>query len=618
MVLPDDFVPGQVITSAAMNAIKAEVEAAGARRQRALAPARPAPPLIRRQARRVITINPGADGWTLAGQGAASAVSDTTGKLFGAACAKIVTDGAGTEATLSITGLTAFDLNTHDMEVLLQVDDTTKLNAATGVMAYAGNNALVNRHSQYVVATEQGPSALSGEWTRIRLPMTALTPGTSGPPFRNALTDLRIGVKDAGAGAATVRVQEVSLIPKHPAFAVGGLVTLTFDDSLLSQMTNAVPAMAAKGFQATFHPILDTLGDSSHLSLAQLKVLRDLGHEVAAHAATTANHNAGFTTLSAPALEAEMLTMKEWARENGFTSESFAYPRGLFDLAVVEAARRYFHNAVTTTARPNETLPPQDVMRMRRVSLDASWAIATIKTEIDNAMLRGAWLNLCFHDVSDTPIHSSNVTPAVFTQIMDYLALRGVPVMTTQDALTAFATDPNVEGVSLGLRSVGEETFPLPAPASVSLASGTIRFAYFTARKTEAVANLATMTASTAAAGLTLARMGLYEVDATGNLTLIASTANDTALWAGTGIRYQRPTTATAYKVRGRRYAFATLIVGTVGPALASTAVIGSGTEYATDPLSGSLLSGQTDLPATVLSTAVTSNGIKTYGVVLP
>jgi hypothetical protein len=93
------------------------------------------------------------------------------------------------------------------------------------------------------------------------------------------------------------------------------------------------------------------------------------------------------------------------------------------------------------------------------------------------------------------------------------------------------------------------------------LASGRVQFSYFTATKTEVCTQLGSLTNNTLAAPTpTVCQMGLYSVDASGNLTSVAITANDTAMWASTFTQYNKTVTSFT-KQAGQRYAFAVLIV---------------------------------------------------------
>lgn len=164
--------------------------------------------------------------------------------------------------------------------------------------------------------------------------------------------------------------------------------------------------------------------------------------------------------------------------------------------------------------------------------------------------------------------------------------------------------------------TVGEEVLPrLLGSGAAGLASGTIFLSYFTARKTETIGHLRTLTSGTAAAGLTLARMGVYSVGAAGALTRVAQTGSDTTLWSATYTAYNA-STGSWVKQYGARYAFAVLAIGTTMPQLA-----GAGINYADAALEPRLVGvvpSQTDLPTTITAAAVQPDYRVIQGFLLP
>jgi hypothetical protein len=141
---------------------------------------------------------------------------------------------------------------------------------------------------------------------------------------------------------------------------------------------------------------------------------------------------------------------------------------------------------------------------------------------------------------------------------------------------------------------------------------------YFTARKTETINNLRTLCA-TVATSTTLARIGLYTVAGNGDLTLVASTESDTALWETAGQR-TKALSASYSKVRGQRYAVGVLWVGSgnaptfAGIGSTVTAVI---SEFAESPRQAAVRASQSDLPATIAAGDLIS-GQQLYAALVP
>lgn len=184
----------------------------------------------------------------------------------------------------------------------------------------------------------------------------------------------------------------------------------------------------------------------------------------------------------------------------------------------------------------------------------------------------------------------------------------------------AAGNDARINGPAIF--ATGEATYdPDLAVTAYALVSQRLLLSYFTARRTEAIASLGAVTGNTAAGATpTLCRMGLYSVAGNGDLTLVASCANDTALFAGTNTRYVRAVTQVGVtKTAGQRYAFAALVVsGATMPNLYGRQPFGSvGAWPDTATRTKGRVASQADLPATILAASVTVEGTAIYGEVL-
>lgn len=171
--------------------------------------------------------------------------------------------------------------------------------------------------------------------------------------------------------------------------------------------------------------------------------------------------------------------------------------------------------------------------------------------------------------------------------------------------------------------TVGEETIPreiFTSAAASSPASGQLRFTYFTARKTEVTTQVRLYTGSTAAAATpTLCRIGLWEVAANGDLTLVASTANDTTLFAAALTAYTRSWQSSYGKVAGRRYAISPLVVSAAAmPTFGGLAIAYTAEAQGQAPPLAGILAGQTDLPSPISAGSVAASGMRVYAAVLP
>lgn len=160
--------------------------------------------------------------------------------------------------------------------------------------------------------------------------------------------------------------------------------------------------------------------------------------------------------------------------------------------------------------------------------------------------------------------------------------------------------------------SAGEEIVPrhLCQHEVALVTTQALRLTYFTARKTEVI-NTVRMICGGTAAGATpsLVRFGLYTVAANGDLTLVANTATDTALFNTQNAVVSKALASAYTKVAGQRYALGLLIVTAAAfPTVAAaspTAATRLGVINAVAPILTGLVTSQADLPSSVVTASV-------------
>lgn len=136
--------------------------------------------------------------------------------------------------------------------------------------------------------------------------------------------------------------------------------------------------------------------------------------------------------------------------------------------------------------------------------------------------------------------------------------------------------------------------------------SGIVYLTAFTAKRTETISRIRSVVGGTGAAATpTLCKLGVYEINSDGSLTLVAATANTTSLWATPWTRYTTNLTAPWGKVRGKRYATALLIVTGAAVPLIIGGGNNNGQHLAEGPWVTFEVIGQTDLPANIAAASL-------------
>ena len=143
--------------------------------------------------------------------------------------------------------------------------------------------------------------------------------------------------------------------------------------------------------------------------------------------------------------------------------------------------------------------------------------------------------------------------------------------------------------------------------------SGWLSLYGFTPGLTRTITKLGVSLSATAAAGVTMFRMGLYTYAADGSITLVASTPNTTNSLNTAYNPYQVALTASYQLTAGTRYMVGCIIVASTMPTL--NAAAGSDDYGNNSHLTGvkqrlcGYVTGQTDLPATVTNANIIDYG---------
>jgi len=172
--------------------------------------------------------------------------------------------------------------------------------------------------------------------------------------------------------------------------------------------------------------------------------------------------------------------------------------------------------------------------------------------------------------------------------------------------------------------TIGESAFDRQfATGSATMTSGLLKLSYFKAKKTETCTQIRMWTTGTAAGATpTLCRAGVFSVASNGTLTLTASIANDTTLFAGQNTAYTRSFSGgNLSKVAGQWYAVGIIVVtGAAAPTLLGQALGNSAisTEFFEAPKVMAALSGQTDLTSPITVGSLSTQVSRAYSAVLP
>lgn len=169
----------------------------------------------------------------------------------------------------------------------------------------------------------------------------------------------------------------------------------------------------------------------------------------------------------------------------------------------------------------------------------------------------------------------------------------------------------------------GEEVYSREdlGSSSVTAISQSMRLVYFTAKKSFTTTQVRVIGGSTAAAATpTLIENGLFEINAAGDGTRAAVTANDPGLYSVASSTHTRLWLAPYTLIIGLRYALSWLTVSSFAvPTLTGMNLILAATaEASLSPRINGTIANQTATPTSFLAAAVGSITARPYGVILP
>lgn len=221
------------------------------------------------------------------------------------------------------------------------------------------------------------------------------------------------GALGCGSGAQT---------GTHSQFSQG-MVSINFDDGHLSAFNNAIPILDAAGLKSTNYIITGRLGSPGYIAVADVLTLQVRGHELGAHTRT----HADLTTVTADQLSAEVAGSRQDLIAVGVAADTFAYPSGRYNDAVVEAVRNAGYIAARTTIAGLDT-PADDRFRLKCEVVLNTTTEDEVQSWINSAVRDRTWLVLLFHEV-DQSTYQYSTTPQFFQHVIDYLVLKQVPTV---------------------------------------------------------------------------------------------------------------------------------------------------------------------------------------------
>lgn len=212
------------------------------------------------------------------------------------------------------------------------------------------------------------------------------------------------------------------------------LVSLTFDDGLLSTYTNGLPLLKKYGLISTEYIVSGKIGTASHMSASQISDFQTGGSEIASH---TVDHT-DLTTLSSSQADVELSQSQATLRQlfGSSVAADFASPYGQYNYPVITAIKTYYrsHRSIDAGFNSKDGFDPYDV-KVQNVNSDTT--PAEVAGWVNHAIATKTWLVLVYHGVEDQVPSGDPYT--VSTSDLDnelaQVKASGVKVVTMNEAL---------------------------------------------------------------------------------------------------------------------------------------------------------------------------------------
>ncbi len=286
-------------------------------------------------------------------------------------------------------------------------------------MATAQNTVEVALHMSdgtYQYQTIASPT-LANNWNGVDVKF-AVPSGTKTITIFHSLT---------GVGSLKVDDYYLKDLGNNPYKFSEGMVSLNFDDGDISAYQTAFPILKQANLSGTFYIITNTLNGNytDYVNAAQVLDMQSQGMEIGSH---TIDHS-HLPQLSYADQQNEITGSWDALNSIGINVTTFAYPFGEYDATSVQILKNsgLYVGARTTQSGFNDKSTDHFLLKYQEAVNTTT--LAQFENWINQSIADKTWLVLVFHRV-DSSNDNYAITPALFQQIVDYIAQTGVKVVT--------------------------------------------------------------------------------------------------------------------------------------------------------------------------------------------
>ena len=206
---------------------------------------------------------------------------------------------------------------------------------------------------------------------------------------------------------------------------------LNFDDGYSGVYLNAFSIMKDYEMPGVIFVPTATINKNNHLTLLELKELKNHGWEIGSH---TVNHP-NLLQLTCSGIEREIIKSKQYLYKNGLIDNnysSFCSPMAKWNSMIADSVNKNYY-----LARCDKLINcknNQEINSTIKVVLKTTTLIS-IKNWINKSCEKNIPLILVFHDINKNVNHLYNFSPARFAKLINYIQNNNIKVITFKEFL---------------------------------------------------------------------------------------------------------------------------------------------------------------------------------------
>jgi uncharacterized repeat protein (TIGR02543 family) len=258
-----------------------------------------------------------------------------------------------------------------------------------------------------------------------------------------------------------------------------GAISITFDDGRQTVFDYAYPLLEERGMVATYYVNPDNVGIPNLMTYSELQTLQTDGNEIGNHGKT----HTDLTHLSNASLYQEIYSSKQTLQSQGLTINNFAYPYGNTNATVdsivsqyYRSGRLYVNNLETFIFPLNsyyEILP--GFVQMDGFAAETgndTTLMPRLLAAVDSVYSSNHLGVFSFHQVYPGASNTSSaISTADFTTFLDYVASKGIPTITVNQALNLGTTASLTLSTNYGTVTPTNGLYTIGSNISISASS---------------------------------------------------------------------------------------------------------------------------------------------------